>query len=59
MLAKNKVAKANWEKMAFTHKKEMAVWIEGAKQEKTRDAAVGESGAGVGEGDEVDGLRID
>jgi len=35
-LAKNKVAKANWEKLAFTHKKEMAVWIEGAKQEETR-----------------------
>lgn len=35
-LAKNKVAKANWEKLAFTHKKEMAVWIEGAKKEETR-----------------------
>jgi len=35
-LGKNKVAKANWEKLAFTHKKEMAVWIEGAKQEETR-----------------------
>ncbi|HKN16345.1 MAG TPA: YdeI/OmpD-associated family protein [Candidatus Sulfotelmatobacter sp.] len=35
-LAKNKVAKANWEKLAFTHQKEMAVWIEGAKQEETR-----------------------
>jgi hypothetical protein len=35
-LTKNKVAKANWEKMAFTHKKEMAIWIEGAKQEATR-----------------------
>src|SRR5208337_2055459 len=40
-LAKNKVAKANWEKLAFTHQKEMAVW---------------ESDAGVGEGDEVDGV---
>jgi hypothetical protein len=35
-LAKNKAAKANWEKLAFTHKKEMAVSIEGAKQEETR-----------------------
>ncbi|MFZ0774358.1 MAG: YdeI/OmpD-associated family protein [Candidatus Sulfotelmatobacter sp.] len=35
-LAKNKVAKANWEKLAFTHKKEMAIGIEGAKQEETR-----------------------
>ena len=36
VLAKNKTAKGNWEKLAFTHKKEMAVWIEGAKQEETR-----------------------
>jgi hypothetical protein len=36
-LAKNKAAKANWEKMSFTHKKEMAIWIEGAKQEQTRE----------------------
>ena len=35
-LGKNKAAKGNWEKLAFTHKKEMAVWIEGAKQEETR-----------------------
>jgi len=35
-LAKTKTAKANWAKLAFTHKKEMAVWIEGAKQEETR-----------------------
>jgi uncharacterized protein YdeI (YjbR/CyaY-like superfamily) len=35
-LTKDKVAKANWEKMAFTHKKEMAIWIEGAKQEESR-----------------------
>ena len=34
--AKNKVAKANWEKMAFTHKKEIALWIEAAKKEETR-----------------------
>ena len=35
-LAKNKAAKANWEKLAFTHQKEMAVSIKGAKQEETR-----------------------
>ena len=35
-LGKNKAAKGNWEKLPFTHKKEMAVWIEGAKQEETR-----------------------
>ena len=36
-LVKNKAAKANWEKLAFTHKKEMAVWVAGAKQEATRE----------------------
>jgi len=35
-LAKNKTARANWEKLAFTHKKEMAQSILGAKQEETR-----------------------
>ncbi len=36
-LAKNKTAKANWEKLSFTHKKEMALAISGAKQEETRE----------------------
>jgi hypothetical protein len=35
-LAKNKTAHANWEKLSFTHKKEMAQAIVGAKQEETR-----------------------
>jgi len=35
-LTKNKVATANWEKMSFTHKKEIALWIEAAKKEETR-----------------------
>ena len=35
-LGKNKTAKANWEKLSFTHKKEMALAIVGAKQEETR-----------------------
>ncbi len=35
-LAKNKTAQANWEKLSFTHKKEMALAILGAKQEGTR-----------------------
>jgi hypothetical protein len=35
-LAKNKAAQANWEKLSFTHKKEMALAIAGAKQEETR-----------------------
>jgi Flp pilus assembly protein CpaB len=35
-LAKNKAAQARWEKLSFTHKKEMALAIVGAKQEETR-----------------------
>jgi bifunctional DNA-binding transcriptional regulator/antitoxin component of YhaV-PrlF toxin-antitoxin module len=35
-LAKNKAARTNWEKLSFTHKKEMAIAIVGAKQEETR-----------------------
>lgn len=35
-LAKSKTAQANWDKLAFTHKKEMAICIRGAKQEETR-----------------------
>jgi uncharacterized protein YdeI (YjbR/CyaY-like superfamily) len=39
-LAKNKTAKANWEKMAFTYKKEIAHWIADAKKEETRERRV-------------------
>jgi hypothetical protein len=35
-LAKSKTARANWEKMSFTNKKEMANCIREAKQEETR-----------------------
>ena len=35
-LAKNKTAQGNWQKLSFTHKKEMALAIVGAKQEETR-----------------------
>jgi hypothetical protein len=35
-LAKSKAARANWDKLSFTHKKEMAHAITGAKQEETR-----------------------
>lgn len=35
-LAKTKTAQANWEKLSFTHKKEIAASIAGAKQEETR-----------------------
>jgi hypothetical protein len=40
-LAKNKTAHANWEKLSFTHKKEMARAIVGAKQEETRARRLG------------------
>ncbi len=35
--ARNKAAKANWEKLPFTHKKEIAIWISEAKKEETRE----------------------
>ena len=35
-LAKSEAAQASWEKLSFTHKKEMALAITGAKQEETR-----------------------
>lgn len=35
-LAKSKAAQANWKKYSFTHQKEMASAITGAKQEETR-----------------------
>jgi len=35
-LAKNKKARERWDGLAFTHKKEMAVSISGAKQEETK-----------------------
>jgi hypothetical protein len=40
-LAKSKSAQANWEKLSFTHKKEMALAIVGAKQEETRARRLG------------------
>ena len=35
-LAKNRKARERWEKLSFTHKKEMANSIRGAKQDETR-----------------------
>ena len=40
-LAKSKAAQANWEKLSFTHKKEIALAIVGAKQEETRTRRLG------------------
>jgi len=33
---KNKDTKALWDRLAYTHRKEFAQWISGAKQEETR-----------------------
>jgi uncharacterized protein YdeI (YjbR/CyaY-like superfamily) len=35
-LAKHKKAQEHWEKLAFTHRKEMAICIRDAKQEETK-----------------------
>jgi uncharacterized protein YdeI (YjbR/CyaY-like superfamily) len=35
-LAKSKKAQQRWDELAFTHKKEMAISISGAKQEETK-----------------------
>ena len=35
-LAKSKKAQERWDELAFTHKKEMAMSISGAKQEETK-----------------------
>jgi uncharacterized protein YdeI (YjbR/CyaY-like superfamily) len=35
-LAKSKAARERWDGLAFTHKKEMALSISGAKQEETK-----------------------
>lgn len=40
-LAKNETARANWQKLSFTHKKEMALAIHGAKREETRVRRLG------------------
>ena len=34
---KSKEAKTLWDKLAYTHRKEFAQWISGAKQEETRE----------------------
>ena len=33
----SKEARALWDKLAYTHRKEFAQWISGAKQEETRE----------------------
>lgn len=36
----NSAAKQTWEKLCFTHKKEFARWIEGAKKPETRERRI-------------------
>jgi hypothetical protein len=39
-LAKSKTARERWDKLAFTHKKEIALWISAAKQDETKKRRV-------------------
>jgi ribosomal 50S subunit-recycling heat shock protein len=48
-LKKSKAARERWEKLAFTHKKEMAKCIRDAKQDENEEAAAGESDGGAEE----------
>ena len=40
---KNKEARKLWDKLAYTHRKEFARWISGAKQEETRERRAGKA----------------
>jgi len=40
-LRNSKTARASWEKLSFTHKKEIALALTGAKQEQTRARRLG------------------
>lgn len=40
LLRSEKRAKANWEKLSYTHKKEIAKWLADAKRDETRDRRV-------------------
>ena len=37
---KNKAARETWDKLSFTHKREYAEWITGAKKEETRERRI-------------------
>jgi Bacteriocin-protection, YdeI or OmpD-Associated/Domain of unknown function (DUF1905) len=37
---KNKAARETWEKLSFTHKREYAEWLNGAKKEETRERRI-------------------
>jgi len=39
-LTKNKRAQRGWEKMSYSHKKEIAAWISAARKEETRERRV-------------------
>ena len=40
---KNKAARRLWDKLAYTHRKEFALWISGAKLEETRQRRAGKA----------------
>jgi hypothetical protein len=49
-LNRTKSVRANFEKLAFTHKKEYVRWIEDAKKSETRSARVAKAVTMIGEG---------
>ena len=55
-LKKSKKARERWDSLAFTHKKEMASSIRGAKQEETRKRRLAKGDAGFGNWGKVDGI---
>jgi hypothetical protein len=56
-LAKNKTAQANWQKLSFTHKKEMALAIRWSETGRDAGAAAGEDHGDSEDGGEVDRVR--
>ena len=55
-LAKSKTAQANWEKLSFTNKKEIALSISSAKQEETRQRRLAKAYGYPEDWQEMDGL---
>jgi uncharacterized protein YdeI (YjbR/CyaY-like superfamily) len=49
-LAKNKDAKAAFDKLSYTHRKEFVQWIEGVKREETRAGRTGKALAMMADG---------
>jgi Domain of unknown function (DUF1905)/Bacteriocin-protection, YdeI or OmpD-Associated len=49
LLRKDKQAKALWDKLAYTHRKEFAQWISGGKQDETRQRRAEKAVSMIGE----------